>query len=102
MVVVFLLYTNWKIYQKRIELAAKITNLKQEIALLEQRKKELEEKKSQIKSNEYLEEVAREELGLKKPGEEVVVVQEEKPEQKKEIEEKKSWWERIKSFWRRD
>ncbi len=102
MVVAFLLHTNWKVYQRRIEFAAKIANLKQEIAFLEQRKKEFEEKKSQTKSKEYLEEVAREELGLKKPGEEVVVVQEEKPEQKKEIEEKKSWWERIKSFLRRD
>lgn len=104
LVVVFLFYTNWKINQRRAELIDRISALKEEIAFLEQKNKELEQKKSQIESREYLEEVAREELGLKKPGEEVVVVQPESSfdENSEDKEERESWWEKIKSFWRRD
>ena len=101
--IVFFSYTNWKIYQKRAELKARISLLQQEIILLEQNNKELEEKKDQAGSPDFLEEVARDDLGLKRPGEEVVVIQtEENSEEEEIIESKKSWWEKIKSFLRRD
>ena len=99
---IFLFYTNWKVNQRKTELTAKITTLKQEIAILEEKNNELKEKKSQMESQEYLEEVARNDLGLKKPGEEVVVVQKaEKQKEEKIVEEKKTWWDWIKSIWKK-
>lgn len=103
LVIGFLIVTNWKISQRRTKFTARIDSLKKEIQILEERKRELEEKVSQAGNEEYLEKVAREQLGLKKPGEEVVVVKKESSfaEASEDKEEKKSWWEKIKSIWKR-
>jgi len=99
----FLAITNLKIKQRREELSVRIATLKQEVALLEEKNEEIKERISQSESQEYLEEVARDQLSLKAPGEEVVVVKKEEQEEEEEIkEEKKSWWEKFKSIWTRD
>jgi len=98
----FLVVTNLKISRRRAELTAKIAVLKEKIQILEQKKEELKENISQAGSEEYLERVAREELGLKASGEEVVVITKEDGGEEKELEEeKKSWWEKIKSIFNR-
>jgi len=95
----FLVVTNLKISRRRAELTAKIAVLKEEIQILEQKKEELKENISQAGSEEYLERVAREELGLKASGEEVVVIIRAEEGDKEGAEgEKKGWWEKIKSF----
>ena len=91
LVIVFLFFTNWKINQRRAVLTARIAALKEEIAILVQKNEELEKKKSQIEGEEYLEKVARDQLNLKKPGEEVVVVAKEKEKEEEITEEKKTW-----------
>jgi cell division protein FtsL len=100
----FLIFTNLKINQRRQKLISQIEALSKEIQFLEGENEKLKENISQAGSKEFLEEVAREQLGFKKPGEEVVVVtKEEDNEEKKEEEreeENKSWWERLK-FWER-
>jgi len=93
----FLIFTNWKINRQRAGLSERITTLKQEVAALEEKNQELKKKMSEANSEEFLEEVARNDLGLQKPGEEVVVVQKESssgqsPEQK---EPEKSGWQKI-------
>lgn len=104
LVIGFLFITNWKIKQRREELYIRITNLKQEVALLEQKNQEIKERISQSESEEYLEEVARDQLSLKAPGEEVVVVKKESffAEASEDKEEEKTWWEKFKSIWTRD
>jgi len=104
LVIGFLFTTNWKIKQRREELSARIATLKQEVALLEQKNQEIKERISQSESEEYLEEVARDQLGLKASGEEVVVVKKESSfaEASEDEEEEKSWWEKFKSIWTRD
>lgn len=93
-VIGFLVVSNWKINQKRTELSSRIEALRKEIQILEEKKQELEAGISQAGKEEYLEEVAREQLGLKKPGEEVVMVlpseetKEEKPVEEKSFLEK--------------
>ena len=101
LVIVFLFFTNWKINQRRAILTARIAAIREEIAILVQKNEELEKKKSQIENEEYLEKVARDQLGLKKPGEEVVVVAKEKEKEEEITEEKKSLWEWLKSIWKR-
>lgn len=102
LVIGFLIVTNLKINQRRAQLTTRITSLKEEIEILEQKSQELKENISQAEGEEYLEKVAREQLGLKAPGEEVVVITGEREEEKEEVkEEEKTWWEKI-LFWKRD
>ncbi len=103
LVIGFLIVTNSKINQRRAQLTTRITNLKEEIEILEQKNQELKENISQAGGKEYLEEVARDRLGLKAPKEEVVVITGEKEEEKEEVkEEEETWWEKFKSIWTRD
>ncbi|MDI6591739.1 MAG: septum formation initiator family protein [Patescibacteria group bacterium] len=88
----FLIFSNLKISQKRSELIAQIETLKKEIQILEEKNQRLKEKISQARTESYLEKVAREQLDLKKPGEEVVVIKKEKG---KETKEEKSFWQRL-------
>jgi cell division protein FtsB len=103
-VIGFLFITNWKIKQRRVELTNRIETLKQEVAILEGKNQEIKERISQSGKEEYLEEVARDQLGLKAPGEEVLVVKKEPAfaEVSEDEEEEKSWWEKFKSIWMRD
>jgi len=104
LVVSFLFYTNWNINQKRAQLTARIEALKGEIQVLEQKNIEFKERVSEVGSEEYLEKVAREQLNLKAPGEEVVVVKKEPASAEgsgEAKEEKKSWWEWLKNIWER-
>ena len=97
LVIGFLINTNMKISRRRAELTNRITTLKQEIGILEEKREELKEKVSQAGSEEYLEEVARDQLDMKAPGEEVVVVTKKEEEKEEEEKEKRGWWEWIKS-----
>ncbi len=95
-VIGFLVNTNLKISKKRSELSKEIEYLKEEVRALEQINLEMEETISRAGTQEYLETVALEQLGLKPPGAEVVVVtKEEKEEDKEEKEDKKNIWQRF-------
>lgn len=96
---VFLAYTNFEVYQRRSKLKAKITSLKQELEKLEETNKILRENVNYIESEDYLERAAREELEMKKPGEEVVVIQKEEDQ---EEEKDKNWWGKLKGIFMRD
>lgn len=104
-VIGFLVSTNIRIKQRREKLISRIENLKNEIQILEEKNKELKTKISQSETKEYLEKVAREQFGLKAPGEEVVVISKEKSEGEEGVELKKEksfwdprrWWEWLKN-----
>lgn len=100
----FLLVTNLKIRSRRAELIAKEQYLINEIQKLEEKSSELKEKIEQGASREYLEKVAREQLGYKAPGEEVVVISKENkiepspaPQQPQSLMNVKGWWDWLKS-----
>ena len=95
--IAFLVNTNLKIGKRKAELSARIIDLKQKVDLLEKKNIELNNQKLYMESQEYLEEVAREQLDMKKLGEEVLVVQKSIDEQEKKVENN-SWWEKIKSI----
>ena len=98
LVVGFLIVTNWNIHKKRTELAKKIEVLEVEVKKAEGRNKDLKESAIYVETEDYLEEVARDQLDMRKPGEEVVAIQKEDNNKKEEEEEKKSWWEKLKSL----
>jgi len=83
----YLAISNWRILKKRAEYKKEIELLKAEIQKLERDKELLTKKISQYHKERYLEKEAREKLGLKKPGENVVVVL---PPQKLEEKENSS------------
>jgi len=98
--IVFLAATNWKIFEKRADLKAKVGQLEEQVLALENKNQELKDNISYAQSQDYLEEAARDKLGLKKPGEEVIVVQKESSSaEASENKEKNDWWEIIKSWW---
>lgn len=98
--VVFLGVTNWKINERRTKLTARLNDLKAQVQALEKKNKQLKENASYIQSEDYLEQVAREKLDMKKPGEEVMVIQKESSSpETPESNDKKTWWEIIKSLW---
>ncbi len=91
----FLVVSNWKINQRKSELMSRIESLKEEIQTLEGKKAELLAGITMSPEEENLETAAREQLGLKKPGEEVVSIKQEQNEEGAKQEEKKSFWQKI-------
>ncbi|MFH1401613.1 MAG: septum formation initiator family protein [Parcubacteria group bacterium] len=91
----FLIFSNWRVNQKRSELNIKIESLRKEIQNLETRRVQLEADISQSQSQEYLEQVARESLDLKKPGEDVVVVKQSASATEGAAVQEKSFWQNI-------
>jgi cell division protein FtsL len=102
----FLIISNSKINKRRQELISQINKLEAEIKEKEKQNAELKAGVSQISDQNYLEQEAREKLGLKKPGEEVVSVQKVEAETNTSQEVKKetsspwnpkTWWDWIKN-----
>ena len=98
-IVGFLFYSNYKINQRRNSLTVRITELRSQVGELEKLNQDLKEGIIDIESEDYLEKVARNQLGMRRPDEEVVVIQTEEAEDEW-IEEKKTWWDKIKDFWK--
>jgi cell division protein FtsB len=98
-VIIFLGTTNLKTKRRREEIAKKTDAIKEEIAAMEKSNEDLKIKISQGQTKEYLERVAREQFGLKAPGEELVIIYREKgEEQEPQKEEESGLWEQLKSF----
>ncbi len=94
--VAFLVVSNSRITKRRQDLLSQIARLEEEIKIQEKKNEELKAGISQFSNQDYLEEEARERLGLKKPGEEVVAISNiETQEQKPEAEKEKSFWQKI-------
>lgn len=95
-IIVFLVFSNLKINKRRAELSQKISQLKKEIQMLQEKNDRLKASLEDVGDSEYAEKILREKGLYKKKGEKVIVVlpSQEKP---KKIEEKKeeSFWDKI-------
>ncbi len=91
----FLAISDWRINEKRTELQLQIQNLQAQLKTLEEKKTQLESGIQQGQSETFLEEQAREKLGLKKPGEEVVSVLPPAENQGTSTPENKNLWQKI-------
>ena len=97
--ILFLIISNVRVNKKRAQYLSKIESIKEEIRILEEKNKELRENASNAESEEHLEQVAREQLGMKSPGEEVVVItKEDDKEDIEETKEEKNYW-NPKNWW---
>lgn len=70
----FLLYSNIKMFQKRTELDKNLETLDSTVESLTKEKDSLNFSLGETSSSDYLERVAREDLGMQKPGEQVVII----------------------------
>lgn len=75
--IIFLFSVNWQIWQRRQELENKMSQLKKEIAEAQKNSEDLKKNIAGVGTEDYLEKVAKEQLGLKKIGEEVMVINKE-------------------------
>ena len=78
----FLIYSNAKIFQKRTDLDRELEKLDASVETLTNEKDLLKFRLGETYSQEYLEKVAREDLGMQKPGEKVVVIKKSSTETK--------------------
>lgn len=93
-ILIFLFFSNWKMNQRRAKLKSQIESLKKEIQILEEKNQKLKARILESENEYFLEKKAREDLGLKKPEEDVLVVL---PPEKVQNEEKKEkdFWQKI-------
>jgi len=78
LVLLFLsVYSNIRISKKRSYYLQQIKELKKEIEAAKKQKEAMQKILNRAESREYLEEIAREQFGLKAPGENVVIVSKE-------------------------
>jgi cell division protein DivIC len=87
-ILLFLVITDIKIYQKRKKLQTEIAKYEQQIKEIKLRNAELEERVENSDNPDYIEKIAREEQDMQKSGESVVSFI--MPEEKQEIEEAKN------------
>jgi cell division protein FtsB len=90
----FLIVSNYRIGQKRMEMLNKIDSLKKEIGMLEEQNKNLQAGINNATSTSFQEEKIREQ-GYQKPGEQNVVVVPPENKQETSTEKPKSWWEKF-------
>ncbi len=89
-----MVYSNWRINQKRTELMSRIETLKKEISDLEEKNTKLEAGITQTEKESYWEEKIREQ-GYKREGEEQVVVLPPKEGKSTSTESQKNFLEKI-------
>lgn len=86
--VFFLLYSNIKMFQKRTDLDKNLETLDSTVESLTKEKDSLNFSLGETNSSEYIEKVAREDLGMQKPGEQVVIIKKEISVAKSDVDNK--------------
>ncbi|MEF8847415.1 MAG: septum formation initiator family protein [Candidatus Paceibacterota bacterium] len=84
-------YSNWQIFQRRREVKAELKQLNRKIDALKQEEATIQATLNE-KDDYVVEEIAREQLNLKKPGEKVIDIK--RPPQKEEEKEQQKWWQK--------
>jgi len=90
----FLIFSNYRIGQKRKSLLLEIEELKQEIGFLEGKNQELEQGISESEGEDYWEARVRAQ-GYKKPDETMVVVKKEAEAEKEGISPESNLWNKL-------
>ena len=101
----YLVFSNWNVYKKRNKFDKGLKLLEKKLERAEKRNQELKRAVAAVSDKDYIEKVAREKFGLKKPGEKVVVIKREEAEPPPKKEETKSrsfflrCFESFRRFW---
>lgn len=76
-------------------LAGDESRLRDQVAGLREQEKQLTQIREYLRTDEYVEFMARRVLGLVKPGEVLVIVDAPKPESPREESSSLTWWQRL-------
>jgi len=82
-------YSNWQMFQRRREIKTELKQLNRKVEALQREKEAIQASLNQG-NDQIVEEIAREQLNLKKPGEKVIDIK--KPEQLEQQQRQKEWW----------
>lgn len=99
----FLTYPAYRDWQKQRKLRDK---LERELRAIVERNKEIEREIRRLRSESYIEEIARRDFGLVKPGEKAYILIEpqtqEETTESKPLKREKSWWEEFIDWLKRE
>ena len=98
LVAFFLIISNLKIKEKREILEEKTSALEEEVKELQEESQELETMIFQEKTESFLEEIAREDLNLKKEGEKVAAFPFQENNLGESSPEQDWWWDLLEKF----
>lgn len=84
-IIVFLIFADIKVYKDRKKLNSQIDNLKEKIQTIQKKNNTLEQGIASADDKDYIEKIAREELGLQIKNEKVITFVMSKLKQKEEI-----------------
>jgi len=94
-IIAFLIISNWRINERRVEYTERINQFSQETKALEDRNRELKAGVTETSQLDYTEKVLREKGLYKKKGEEMIIIIPPEKEEERVEEEEKSIWEKI-------
>lgn len=99
----FLTYPAYRDWRKQRELRAK---LERELKAKAKRNREIEREIKRLQSESYVEEIARRDFGLVKPGEKAYILIEPQGQEEttpsKPVKRKKSWWQKFVDWLKRE
>lgn len=97
---IFLLYTNIKIMEERKRAEKELEKIEVQIETKEKEKDRYNFELGKSDTEEYLEEIAREELGLQKEGEQIIIIKKQGEEENPEQLENKSFIDKIMNWFK--
>ncbi|HOC53752.1 MAG TPA: septum formation initiator family protein [Candidatus Pacearchaeota archaeon] len=93
--VIFLLYTNIKIMEERKRAEKELEKIEAQIETKEKEKDRYNFELGKSDTEEYLEEIAREELGLQKEGEQIIIIKKQGDTESTEQIENRSFIDKV-------
>lgn len=94
--VIFFGRASWGVYKKEQESAANAAQAQVSLKRLEDRQKILTHELNRLKTDEGIEEEIRSKFGVSKPGEQVIIIVDDRKSTTTEPEPEPTWWEKIK------
>jgi cell division protein FtsB len=96
--VIFFSRATWKLYTKERESAANAEQAHNSLKRMEDRKKVLSDEISRLKTDEGIEEEIRSKYGVSKPGEQVLIIVDDKEATTSTSTPDKTLWQKIKDW----
>jgi cell division protein FtsB len=96
--ILFFGHATWNVYKKQAESAANALQAQNALQKLEERQKVLDAELKKLNSEEGIEEEIRSKFGVSKPGEQILIIIEDKKATTSAEEMQQTWWEKVKEL----
>jgi cell division protein FtsB len=95
---VFMLQATWNVFKKQQDSAANVSEASRELKKLEDRQQLLETEIARLSTDAGIEEEIRSKFSVLKPGENLIVIVDEKGSSTVEVQKQESWWGKFKNL----